>query len=467
MTILQLAQNHLGDALKRKTANEWAGPCPECGGNDRFIVLEDKGRWFCRVCDKHGDRVDFLREFKGLSCPDAHEYLGDRCSSSSCEVLDKCRLGYKAQGITPAPRKKTALQPKAKAASSSSSWQPGDALNPSASWQQSADKIVEDAQRVLLSNPEQLDYLARRGLPLDAVQRYKLGYLAKDKWGSREAWGLPYEKSGKTGKAKKHWLPQGLLIPSFAGGQIQRLRIRRDKVESGKDRYYWVPGSGNDTFLVGDQPGALIVVESDLDALAIHHAAGDLVSVASMGNTSAKPKAVAFKLLQAAKHISLAFDVDPPKEDGSRPGTEACKWWLKHFAQAERWPVPIGGDPGEAFALGLDLRQWIIAGLPPVLKLAAPPKEIEPIADPAPAPPVEPDLADIVKLRSKKGIVYYIASNRDAWDYLLATTEGAAIFSPREIEMLKGLSPAEAELHLAIKVEFPGSWIESIEEAEK
>lgn len=36
--------------LRRVTPNEWAGPCPRCGGNDRFRVNTEKG-WFCRKCE--------------------------------------------------------------------------------------------------------------------------------------------------------------------------------------------------------------------------------------------------------------------------------------------------------------------------------------------------------------------------------------------------------------------------------
>ena len=58
--------------LKKKTANEMAGPCPWCGGNDRFVIFLDTGRYLCRGCTPTGgDVVDFhIRQegtdFKGL-----------------------------------------------------------------------------------------------------------------------------------------------------------------------------------------------------------------------------------------------------------------------------------------------------------------------------------------------------------------------------------------------------------------
>ena len=51
--------------LKRKTATESAGPCPLCGGTDRFYVRD--GKAFCRQCrPKGGDIIDWHRWIDGL-----------------------------------------------------------------------------------------------------------------------------------------------------------------------------------------------------------------------------------------------------------------------------------------------------------------------------------------------------------------------------------------------------------------
>jgi len=46
--------------LKKVAANEYAGPCPVCGGRDRMHVSDKKG-FFCRKCtgEKWGDLADF------------------------------------------------------------------------------------------------------------------------------------------------------------------------------------------------------------------------------------------------------------------------------------------------------------------------------------------------------------------------------------------------------------------------
>lgn len=65
--------------LKSKGGGEMAGPCPKCGGEDRFFVRAD-GSFACRQCGgKGGDAIDFHKwlnntNTKGLMS----QYLGDR-----------------------------------------------------------------------------------------------------------------------------------------------------------------------------------------------------------------------------------------------------------------------------------------------------------------------------------------------------------------------------------------------------
>lgn len=63
--------------LKRKTMNEFAGPCPWCGGDDRFVVFQDSGRFLCRGCRPNGgDIIDFHCINEGLDIPGlARKYL--------------------------------------------------------------------------------------------------------------------------------------------------------------------------------------------------------------------------------------------------------------------------------------------------------------------------------------------------------------------------------------------------------
>src|SRR5258708_6857017 len=54
----------------------YSGPCPKCGGNDRFYILPEaedssgnrRGKWACRNCHtKEGDAVELLVYMEGIT----------------------------------------------------------------------------------------------------------------------------------------------------------------------------------------------------------------------------------------------------------------------------------------------------------------------------------------------------------------------------------------------------------------
>lgn len=56
--------------LHRESAHEQAGPCPKCGGEDRFHCTAD---WFmCRQCHpKRGDAIEFVMWVNGRTFKEA------------------------------------------------------------------------------------------------------------------------------------------------------------------------------------------------------------------------------------------------------------------------------------------------------------------------------------------------------------------------------------------------------------
>ena len=53
---------------------EYAGPCPFCGGRDRFRVQPEKGRWWCRGCSdgpRWQDAIGYVRRREGLGFAEA------------------------------------------------------------------------------------------------------------------------------------------------------------------------------------------------------------------------------------------------------------------------------------------------------------------------------------------------------------------------------------------------------------
>ena len=107
---------------------------------------------------------------------------------------------------------------------------------------------------------------------------------------------------------------------------------------------------------------AFVVVESELDEMMITRQAGSIVGTVGLGSAAIKPGATVFYILKKALRILVALDYD-------RAGQAAWKWWKENFENARQWPVPEGKDPGEAFQAGVDIKEWVRAGLPPVLTM--------------------------------------------------------------------------------------------------
>lgn len=450
MSVLELAQARLGDALKKESAHSWAGPCPGCGGTDRFVVKKDGHEFFCRGCGAQGDAVTFRRLFDKLACPDAHEVEGVRCESTTCPAAERCRAhrDHRAGGPRPSRPARVLAPPAPDAAAAP--FTPAEARPPEQLWAERAAKLVEHAHQALLEAPEPLAWLARRGLPRGAVERYRLGWLAADAWRPRAAWGLPADLR-PDGTPKKLCLPAGLVLPFFdAAGVPIRLRIRKRDVQEGQPRYYWVPGSGDDVPVLGPESNAFVVVESDLDGFLVHWHAADLVGVIPLGTCSAHPKAAASAVLSRAKAVIVSLDADAA-------GAKASLWWLQRYQRAVRWPVPAGKDPGEFAEQGGNVRAWVVAGLPPALALspAAAPPPAGPAERTAFAEPAKPEGPPVLRAVSKGGIPYVVAATREQFRELLQENPGAAAFTWDEIALLKGASPEEAHAVLLARQVFP------------
>lgn len=337
---------------------EFASPCPACGGNDRFRCWPEQGEggtWYCRGCDKGGDCIEFLRHFDGLS-------FGEACK----------KLGV-VRNLTHSPLPRQARPER---------FTPSEKFSaPADAWSVKAAALLAHAEKSLAANAAMLDALARRGLSFPALSRFRLGWLPGEKktgcyFRDRASWGLP-ALAGKNGRQKPLWIPGGLVIPAFApDGSVARLRVRRDDEArarfSPEMKYVVIPGSSMHPLLIKPEARAFVVVEAELDAMACAFACDDAgldVGALAVGTNMGKPDTVAHAALEKSLAIVVALDFDAPGKDGLRPGANGYAFWEKNYAQARRWPVPQGKDPGEAASLGVDLAVWVLAGLPPVFRV--------------------------------------------------------------------------------------------------
>lgn len=451
-----------------KTGSRYVGQCPACGGGpntNKFVIKIGSDTGHCFACNWNGDSIKYLRDFEGLSCGAAHAQLGKKCESTTCPKLATCK-----QGTGEAPKRSLAGTP-VPPAPRNDTFTPGIAQTPQEIWQEHAEKLVAYAHEQLLNTPEQLSYLAGRGLDLEAVKKYRLGWLNRDEYRARQAWGLPEElKEDK--KPKRLWLPKGIVIPFFVAGVIHRVRIRKAELRNEDDsRYYWVPGSGNDVVVINPAARAFVVVESDLDGLLIDHLAGDLVGAVPLGTCSAKPKELAFQILTRCLAILVALDFDPGTDKAGNyknPGGKSARWWLEQFPQARRWPVIGAKDPGDAFKNGVDLRAWIIAGLPPAMTITVP-AAVTPVAEPVKTPDVVESPAasttisgEVHTVRVTDGRLIHVTDDQATYAALVA--EGKIVFNGRELAVVRatGATKEQAVCFLNVKEAFPGASIEKV-----
>jgi phage/plasmid primase-like uncharacterized protein len=76
-----------GYQLKRK-GSQLEGPCPVCGGTDRFFVTPKKNVWGCRHCEKGGDVISLVQHVEGINFIDAVEMLsGERLRNVDADKI--------------------------------------------------------------------------------------------------------------------------------------------------------------------------------------------------------------------------------------------------------------------------------------------------------------------------------------------------------------------------------------------
>lgn len=322
MSVITVYMDQRGAPLRRE--GKWScGPCPICGGDDRFRVVydEDKGREFysCRQCDRHGDDVQFLRDFVGMSYPQAQqeaERLRGAVATKVRTVEDKDL------------------------------------------WHEACMDFINWANRRLMRSDRALARLEReRGILPATARRFALGYNCKDAWVSRPSFGLS-DQERPDGRTYDLCLPAGLVIPVHAGGILYGVQVRRRQVYRG-ERYATVPGSRLVPMLLeGAEDGAVVVVvESYLCGALVWQELGGEATVLALGSVAVRPDDDLQKLLAGARVILIALDSDAA-------GAEQAKVWLERYPNAVRCPVPprVGKDPTEGHLNGLDLRAWYAAG---------------------------------------------------------------------------------------------------------
>ena len=341
--MINVSQVTLLDLVSRDTqlkrvastkGGEYAGPCPWCGGDDRFHVWpnDDHPHYWCRKCDRKGDAIQYLRDRHGMSYQEA-------CIELKVP-LDDNRVGRRKQ----APG---VVQQLARNDSEA-------ANNPA--WQEAARNFSDRSADALWSpkvgGPAR-DYLAKRGLSEAIMAAHYVGYnpeIYRAQWGNMAVYIparsliFPWEErfTHWDGEA---WIPAKLLKVKY-----RRLdRKQFSQATGGIDGLYGWPH-----FYSGK---AVILVEGELCALSIWQACPGLVVPLATGSTSGGRTDWWIARLARPKQLILAFDTD-------KAGEAASEWWLRVFPEATRLK-PTRHDVNDMLTAGDDIAAWLTSALLP------------------------------------------------------------------------------------------------------
>ena len=330
---------------------EYAGPCPFCGGRDRFRVQPEQRRWWCRRCGDDGrwqDAIAYVQQRDGVDFVEACRRLGASASEmgSSSRPSEQGPARARPRPVVSAP------QPPTSAARLGALELPDDQV-PSPAWQAAGWALVAEAEAVLWSDTGERAraYLASRGLQEQTLRAWRVGFqpdLARRD--PAERWGFP--ATDANGKPARVRIPRGVVLPWAEGDRLWQIKVRTNHPQL---RYMAV--SGGHPCLYGAEtlvPGELAVLtEGELDTQLLHQEVGDLLGVASLGSASRWPTPHALRYLMACSELLVATDADLEGEQGAK------KLGLLLPGRVRRLRPPLGKDPTEYRRLGGNVRDWV------------------------------------------------------------------------------------------------------------
>lgn len=298
---------------------EYAGPCPFCGGSDRFRVQPAQNIWLCRNCTNGvwRDLVDFIAQRDNVTLVEAARQLGG-------QALPGFTGGCKTE------------KPKKAQGGFTAGYRP-----PGGQWQAGAAEAVEICQVNLYGaqGAKALDYLHRRGLRDDTIKRFELGYSQ-----GAEIAGL--------------WVPHGITIPAKINGVIWYVKIRTNKRNP---KYTLVKGSKpaalyNGDDLIGKRVG--LIVEGEFNCMVAWqeaHDIDDVCGIASMGAAGNRPDLASWGPYFIALDLILAlYDNDQAGEGGAFTLHQTLGDRVKFAA------IPEGvGDLNDWHLAGGDVFGWL------------------------------------------------------------------------------------------------------------
>ena len=338
--------------LRRVAADEHAGPCPKCGGTDRFHVTPEW--WFCRQChERRGDAIEYARWLHNLTFPDA------------CALLGGQKQALQSPRTKDTPRSAPAAR------------QIPDTAAPGDLWQDRARSLVAHCADLLWQNDAALAYLRDRGLLDDTIRGAGLGWSPGFPLGG---WTSPGDDPVRWGLAPAKCprgvrIPRGWVIPCWMNGTLWYVKVRRPQADidadlaRGKDpdKYLCIPGSVKRGAIYGldDARGAVdvILAEGEINALALRQELAGVAAVVSVGDAGNRPGAQALDILARVPRPWAVYDPDA----AGKHGAEVLGAMWPRVTNLSRPPGTSGNkfDLNDALLAGVDLAAWVVPQIGP------------------------------------------------------------------------------------------------------
>lgn len=313
--------------LKRSGA-WWIGPCPFCGGKDRFNLhsTPDGWRWFCRHCGdgRYHDEAAYIMRRENLDYPEALKRMGT-------EKPDWKQVDRRTADLRQASEER----------------------QPTQIWRARAREFAETCRRNLRlpGGEKALDYLHGRGLDDRTIVKYGLGFNPSDYSENLHVWGLDGDGPVK--------LERGITIPCLGFGGMYYIKIRRALPPGSKQsKYGQVRGGKVGLFGWPNLRGAWLAIftEGEFDCMILDQEAGDLAAVCTLGAATNSIQTINTDLLTpiiSSAHLTACYDND----EAGRAGTLALQ---KALPRVQILSLPdLFHDLNDAHLGGFDLADWI------------------------------------------------------------------------------------------------------------
>jgi DNA primase len=325
---------------------EYAGPCPFCGGRDRFRVQPEQGRWWCRRCggERWQDAIDYVRKRDGVEFAEACRLLGASPSElgASMQPWPRPSTRPRATGGQLAQRHSAPVV----------AVELAEDQEPTLAWQAQARVFLEEVEQILWSaaGERARAYLRRRGLGEETLRAWRIGFQPDDARRDEAArWGFP----ARTPTGDPAWLriPRGIVIPWLLRDAVWQLKIRTNREQP---KYLAISGGhpclyGADTLVPGEPA---VLAEGEFDTLLLWQEAGDLVGTATLGSCTRRVSPGALRCLLGCASLLLPYDAD---DEGDRGAERLCRL----LPRARRLRPPLGKDLTHFWQLGGRVRDWM------------------------------------------------------------------------------------------------------------